>query len=72
MRLKMLLRSGLGSRLIGAVLFAAIGASLERLGWKTSAILWVVVIGSLGLGLLRRAYAFEPPIAKHRAMGAGA
>jgi hypothetical protein len=54
------------------LLLAGLGATLERVGWKGYAILWVVVVGSVGLGVLRRVYGFQPPLAKPRVMKAGA
>ena len=71
MKVQRILQSGFGSRLMSALLFAGMGATLERAGWKGSAILWVVVVGSVGLGVLRRIYGFQPPLATPRVMKAG-
>ncbi len=72
MKVQRILRSGFGLRLLSALLFGGMGAALERAGWKGSAILWVLVVGSIGLGMLRRVYGVQPPLAKPRVMEAGA
>ncbi len=71
MKVQRILRSGFGSRLMTALLFAGMGAALERAGWKDYAILWVIAVGSVVLGMLRRTYGFQPPLATPRVMKAG-
>ena len=71
MKVQRILQSGFGLRLLGALLFGGMGAALERAGWKGSAILSLVVVGSVVLGVSRLIYTAPLTPPKARGVGAG-
>ncbi len=70
--LRPILRSSLGTRLISAILLAGTAAYLERNGWRTPALLWIIVAGSFGVGLARQHFQRSPPTVHRRTRSASA
>ena len=67
-----ILRSSLATRLLSAIVLAGAAAYLERNGWRAPTLLWLIVAGSIGAGLVRQRFQRSPPAVHRRALSAGA